>query len=143
MAWPDAATKANLDSAADDPSQARAELADLVDKFNILRENAAPGYYPTFTGPVIITNEINHGYKSGAIVSGELDVSGSSFIVVSSGSTVNYFTNFTTRQFFFLLNVTGATLTIKATAGNWSEFTIPSAQAACFIEYGGGLYRVV
>lgn len=37
MSLPSAATKVHLDSAADDPSQARAELADLIDKFNDLR----------------------------------------------------------------------------------------------------------
>ena len=37
MTIPSAATKTHLDSGADDPKQARAELADLVDKFNTLR----------------------------------------------------------------------------------------------------------
>lgn len=37
MALPSDATKAHLDSSTDDPKQARAELASLVDKFNSLK----------------------------------------------------------------------------------------------------------
>ena len=37
MALPSDATKNHLDSATDDPKQARGELADLVDKFNSLK----------------------------------------------------------------------------------------------------------
>ena len=39
MTVPAAATKVNLDQASDDPKQARAELADHIDKFNTLRSH--------------------------------------------------------------------------------------------------------
>lgn len=142
MAWPTSATKVNLDSGSDSPSLARAELSDLVDKFNILVANAAPCDQPVFTGRVAINNEINYGYKASTVSGGQLDVSSSSLVVVSAGATVNYFTNFTTRQHFIVLNVTGATMTVAATAGHWSQFTIAANSAAHFIEYGGGLYRI-
>jgi len=37
MALPADATKAHLDASTDDPKQARSELADLVDKYNALK----------------------------------------------------------------------------------------------------------
>lgn len=51
ISTPTAATKAHLDSSADDPKQARAELAALVDKFNtLLTELEAPAVSTTGNG---------------------------------------------------------------------------------------------
>lgn len=41
MTWPSAATKVHMDQASDDPKQARAELADLVDQFNLLQAHVS------------------------------------------------------------------------------------------------------
>lgn len=70
MTWPTAATKANLDSAGDDPSQARAELAALVDKVNALITDAVPPIVGLF-----VTNG----------TSNPSTVEGSGFTVVRSG----------------------------------------------------------
>lgn len=143
MAWPTSATKVNLDSGSDSPSLARGELAGLVDKFNALKDSAAPSINPVFTGTMTISNSTTYGYKVVGVSSNQLDVSDSSLVVVSSGGTVNYFINYITRQRFTVLNASGATITVAASAGNWTQFTLAANASTDFIEYNGSLYRIL
>ena len=75
MTWPTAATKVNLDSAADDPKQARGDLAALVDKFNQVQAQLTGIYILAETRAAIaaatIATDVNAIETSGYTTAGD------------------------------------------------------------------------
>ena len=83
MAFPANATNVHLDAGTDDPSQARVELSDLVDKFNALL-----AHFPSLAETLV-------GRSTAALMRTDLAVLGSKIIRKPADETVN---NSTTLQ---------------------------------------------
>ena len=79
LSSPADATKVHLDSSTDDPKQARGELADLVTKFNTLKNNLNP------LGTAL-TGEGIDLYTSGGSTYAKVEIVASDSVSIDCGS---------------------------------------------------------